>query len=353
MKKKILIQSADDKSQKWSEAFKKSDFELTPLHGSPVWSPIFLLKEAILKGGVVGYVFRYLNDYKSLLKTLTRFMAELLTIALCLLLKIKIFWICHNVDKESIKFFPDISRLRRSILAKVAQRIFVTDKLLVPHANFQFPHYKNKIFAVSFGVVHKNVQILSNEERTAIEFIKKIKESQKDVMVFLCTGTPESEKSKHFDFLCSLIANSSATRLIAIVSGHFKGTKRGEDLFNQYKICPNILVYENYTVFSCEFILKYVDFYFRGYDDFSVPYSAYEAITFKKPLLALNMGFLPEFIEKYNLGCTLKSDFSNINDCLARLKKFNSSSCENFEVSHNWNSLMLALVECFKQAEMV
>ncbi|MGM0858918.1 MAG: hypothetical protein ACQEW0_17890 [Pseudomonadota bacterium] len=350
--KKIIIQKDDLKSFKWAELAKVSGIKFLPQPGSPIKAPFFLIKEAACRGVPSGYVVRYLNDYPALLKTLLRLISEIFLVALCTLFNIKVFWICHNVDKESSTHYPRISKLRRWMFSLIAKRIFVTDPLLIPHAKKYFPVHAHKIDSISFGRLDLSYEADYYKEKAAIEFLEKkqieAKSEGMEPLVLFCAGSPGNNKYLHFDHMENLIAagRRAGYQIIAVVAGDFLKSIRGSILLEGYKKNPAIFAFESFTQFSPAFICQYVDFYWRGYDDYSVPFTIYESSTLKKPVLSLQSGFLPEMIEAYHLGEVITYPFDDIGIVLDKLKKSVSGYLyDSFLNEHEWLSLSLKLKE--------
>src|SRR5690606_14019778 len=114
-------------------------------------------------------IIRYLNDYPSFLKTILRTFSEFFLIGICKIANIKVFWICHNVDRESTQHFPKISELRRNIIAFYSLRIFVMDTLLVEFAKHTFPKHRDKIDYISFGEIEGNTH--GSGDKDSISFL--------------------------------------------------------------------------------------------------------------------------------------------------------------------------------------
>lgn len=351
-RKLVLIQKDDNKSFKWAEAAKESDIELLPQPGSPIKAPLFLLQTALRRGVPAGYVVRYLNDYASLAKTLLRLLSEMALVAFCTLLRIKLFWICHNVDKESSAHYPRISGFRRWMFAAMAKRIFVTDPLLVPHAKEHFPAHTHKIEGITFGEIQPEARFDKDRQNQAIAFIENKKQQAeaegKTPLVLFCTGAP-AKKSLHFDYMEDLLAagQKNGYRIIAIVAGGFMASERGKELLVRYKSHPDICVYETFTRFSSDFIRQYVDFYWRGYDDWSVPFTVYEAATLGKPIIALDTGFLPELVRGCGLGCVISLSDLEVGSFLDCLSSVSSGSFGGFLADREWGVLSRKLKEAF------
>lgn len=351
MTRLVIIQKDDDKSLRWAHAAKGTGLELLPQTGTPINAPLFLLKTTFRRGVPAGYVVRYLNDYPLLAKTLLRLVAEIALVLLCGLLRVSLFWICHNVDKESSAHHPRISRLRRQMFANRAQRVFVTDPLLVPHAKRHFPAHAQKITAITFGRVDPSGEFDHEEEQIAVDFLTEKLAEAKAVglspVVLLCTGAP-AEKSLHFDYLEALLiaAQQCGYRAICIVAGEFSESARGRALVGRYRTNCNIYIFPHFTRFTPEFIAQYVDFYWRGYDDWSVPFTIYEAATFRKPVLALEAGFLPELVKTYGLGITTTPSFERIRSAFQDMRALASTNpFDDFLDDHDWSTLSRKLNE--------
>lgn len=352
-KKLIIVQKNDNKSFKWAKAAKESGIELLPQPGSPIKAPLFLLQTALRRGVPAGYVVRYLNDYGSLAKTLLRLFSEMILVALCTVLRIKLFWICHNVDKESSAYYSCISNFRRWMFATVSKRIFVTDPLLVPHAKEYFPAHAHKIEGICFGGIRPDCRADQDRRNQAIAFIDKKKQEaaaeDKKPLVLFCAGSPSNKKYLHFDYMEALLAagQKSGYRIIAIVAGEFVASERGRRLLQRFRSHPDVCVYETFTRFSPDFIHKYVDFYWRGYDDWSVPFTVYEAATLGKPILALDSGFLPELVRVCKLGCVISVSDLEVGSFPGFLSSVSSGSFEEFLANREWGVLSRKLQGAF------
>jgi len=168
-------------------------------------------------------------------------------------------------------------------------------------------------------------------------------------LVLLCTGAPR-KKCLHFDYLEELLSagRKKGHRIISIVAGEFTTSTRGKSLLERYEKHPDICVFGHFTRFSHDFIRQYVDFYWRSYDDWSVPFTVYEAVTLGKPILALDSGFLPEMIKAYNLGEITPYSFDVVSTSLAKLLNFVPGKPRDvFLREHCWAVLPLKLQEIF------
>lgn len=289
----IVFQKKDKKFLSWKNELSSININSYAVEGSAIKAPFFLLKLLLQKRSVKVYVFRYLNDYPSLFKTVLRLISELLVVLLSRIFNIRIWWICHNVDKETSMNYPYFSRIRRAMISRASVRIFTTNKLLIPYAKELFN--TSKVDSISLGFIEgkpiENISLESNINEDLIIWIKSHQSS--NTRFIFCAGTPES-KSLHFSLINSFIDNVNKydTKNVwyAIVIGTF--------VENNNKI---------YNIPSKHFvdkkiIIEYIDFYYRVMDDFSISYTLYEASEYELPIITENYGILPEIIEYYQNG---------------------------------------------------
>ncbi|ANS84199.1 hypothetical protein VSVS12_00382 [Vibrio scophthalmi] len=337
-----VIQKNDVKSKNWKlSSDDELHFEL--LKASQILDPIYLLLEIFKKKSIPNFfIIRYLNDYSSVWKSLLRLFSEFATLVLCKLLNISVYWICHNVDNESITNFPLITKWRRFLVRKACKTIFVTNKLLVKSAQKIFPD--KDIRSISFGLVQKN----SNFDKELESLIGlKLSESNSTIRI-LITGSPVP-KSKHFDYIERLILKCRELNIgiSVLVGGEFEKNIRSLNLLSIYAQYPEILVYDRYINISDDFVRDNFNFYFRVYSDLSVPYTLYESCSLKIPMLTIDGFFLAELIKHSNIGFVLKKDFSNIDIILQEA----ISDCyyQKFLRDNNWGSLSKELLLSLKQ----
>jgi DNA-binding ferritin-like protein (Dps family) len=357
--KDLIIQKDDIKTGKWSMSFKKEGINLIPQKGSAIKAPFFLVYYILkTQNRPNGYIVRYLNDYPGLGKTLLRFFSEIFLIFLSRILNIRLFWICHNVDKESEAYFPSLSERRRNLFARNSEIIFVTDQLLIDKAKEVFPKHQHKIDFITFGVIENDRKDeIKPFEKEILKLINNRREYTElngyRFKVVFCAGMPKSEKSLHFDFLLELIemAKLNGIYLQAIVSGDFKNSERGNYLLKSYSGHEHIYLFDRYTQFSKEFVNKAVDYYWRGYSDYSVPYTVYEAATHKKPILALNNGFFRKFIKFYKLGESIDLNTGNFSEVIDEIEQ-DKFLYDEFLETHKWDVFAKKISNFFKNSRV-
>src|SRR6056297_2256396 len=146
----ILFQHRDDKVKQWGTVLKAHyGVRAEPMLETPIKLPVELIRWFRNDGKPKAFFFRYLSDNPSFLKTFIRFVAEWIALRLLQLKRVPIFWICHNVDRET-KHFHSLTDVRRRMVARSAERIFVMDEQLVDYAKSVFPEQAAKIDYLSF-----------------------------------------------------------------------------------------------------------------------------------------------------------------------------------------------------------
>lgn len=285
-------------------------------------------------------IYRYLNDYPSIIKTMLRTFIELSGVLLAFVLRIKVIWICHNVDRESVEYFPKITNMRRYVLEKQSDKIMVTDPLLVPHAEKQFPKSKDKIDYITFG---KSVSTKNENSAETVEKIKKFvmcqKQINKDIQIGFVAGninwkTSQFEKIPELIYVAENIKQSIAIVVIGPIGTYLNNNNK--PLYEELKKNKKILFLDGYHHLDLKEITKFIDFYWRVYLDLSLPWTVYEAAQYKKPILTQNIGFLGEVVKKYSIGYILEDDFSNLSFNLEKISNWDKNKSTEFIETHTW-----------------
>lgn len=289
----IIFQKEDQKFKCLKEALLRYNIYSTAISGSPIKAPLILLRYRFGKRIKIVYVFRYLNDYPNFFKSFLRMSSEVLIILIAKIFNIKLWWLCHNVNKETVSNFPKLTDLRRRIIVDNVDYIFTTNELLIPYAKKVF--HKDNIDSISLGFINKPLyENLIIDNNINMELTKWLKDHvcPKTKLIF-CAGS-NAQKVLHFDLIQSLLkvlnTNDSSFYWKAIVVGH--SIKHNTDIFNipiKYLVDSNL-------------IRKYVNYYYRVIDDFSISYTLFESCYYEKPLITENYGFLPDVINFYNIG---------------------------------------------------
>lgn len=346
-----LIQDYDIKTKNLAKEM--HGVELYGMKGSVNKIPIHIFKQILKrKKRPKAIILRYLNDSHSLIKSILRFITNIITVLVTKILGIKLIWICHNVDKESKEYFPFMVRIKRKIVIKLSDKILVTDKLLIKHAARILQVDSSKVDYITFGKPNTNKDISETEEihQRIIKFTKN--NEDKNTLIGFSIGNPNIKVLQPF-YTDELIkkAKQNGINLKIILGGPLGDFIKKHDLntYNNILSNPNILFLDGKIKFNEKYISQYVDFYWRVYDDYSVPFTVYNAAYYKKPILTMNKGFLKEMVSEYDLGSVLDSNMSNLKNAIYELKKDRITNFERFIEEHNWSvgarQLYRAIVE--------
>jgi len=321
----VVFGHRDNKYESIHEELKKVGVESGAVKvRHPVLSPFYLLKLLIQRKGVKVYIFRYLNDSRSLFIAYLRVISEILTIGIAKLFSIEIWWLCHNVDKETSSFHPRLTAIRRKNVVNNAKYIFTTNELLVSKAKELFKD-KNIDF-LSLGYIENgfvNIQPDRDEENNLLAWIQE-KDRNKSKFIF-CIGSPAT-KALHFQkinhFIETLNSQSHHIKWYAVVIGN--------------KVNENKYIYNvPYKMIVDSMLIKtYADFYYRILDDYSISYTLFEAANYKIPIITENYGIIPDIINKYNIGIVVDYNV----DVHSKLEnvRINDSAFESYLNENNW-----------------
>lgn len=340
----ILIQKDDYKARSWSSAARNLGTQIHPAPGSPIAIPLWILRSMAGRQPPAAVVLRYLNSYPSLARSLLRFASELATLGLSRLLGIRVVWICHNVDRESAGLHPRLTALRRRVVARVASRILVTDRLLLPHARRAFPDAAEKIDYTSFGAplgddTHADA---SDVTEGVLEFAREVRsrvQAGARALIGFYLGSP-ADKVVHFGSIRPLISRAAdlGVDLHLVILGPLDEflRQRYPAVLDYMSRSPRVF-YRGVRVRIDEArVAPHVDFYWRGYADYSVPLSLYGAAAMRRPMLALDVGFLGEAVAQYALGAVVACDLSNLGNALRQLEAWQAGGADQFLATHSW-----------------
>lgn len=334
-----LIQEDDVKSEKLAKEI--DGIELFKMKGSTNLIPVHLVNQILKrKKKPKALVLRYLNDSNTFVKSLIRLITNTIAVLLAKLLGIKLIWICHNVDRESKVNYPLLVKIRRKMVTYLSDKILVTDKLLIEHAVRLLKVDRLKVDYLTFGrpqtLKRRNVDDYIYQK--IIRFVENTEDENS--LIGYSIGNPNLKVLQPFytDRLIKTAAKNGIN--IKIILGGPIGEFIKKHDFNEYKKIisnPNILFLDGKVRIDEEKISQYIDFYWRVYDDYSVPFTVYNAVYLNKPILTMDKGFLKEMVTEYDLGTVLENDMSDIVRTIDGLKRDRTKSFEKFKDTHNWS----------------
>jgi len=335
--KSLLIEDNDIKNLGWKMA--ADDYHLGKLDYhkySPIFSPFVIANRLFsTKNKLDGYCFRYLNDYPSLSKTLLRALAEAISILILKMFRKRVLWICHNVDAETESNYQVITKFRRGLLKRFSDRIFVTDKLLVPHA--QSLLRRKEIYVCSFGDTTKIISETGVDlPDKAKQWIFTLRKTNSTMKIGLWIG---SANKKNLDSLRLLVnlAKDQNKRFAFVVIGPISKvlSKIEPDIYKEIK--DNPYIYKHFDYFPLEISVWncYFDFVVKGLSDLSIGFTIYQAVSVKLPILTLSNSFIERVVEEYNIGVAVDIDNYNPYEVFKVLER-KDWAFENFSKVHSW-----------------
>lgn len=251
--------------------------------------------------------------------------SEVFIILIAKLFKIQIWWLCHNVDRETSMYHPRLTKIRRKNVVKHSKYIFTTNELLIPKAKELFKN--KKVDSLSLGFIENGFLKIKKNEEIENGLLNWIKEKNDGSSKFIfCIGSPAT-KSLHFKLINKFmdILNNQSTKFTwyAIVIGD--SVNESKYIFNiPYKLSINPSL-----------IKSYASFYYRIIDDYSMSYSIFEAAKFKIPIITENYGLMPEIISKYNIGIVI----NNHKNIISKIESFSAidANFDGFLKDNNWS----------------
>jgi len=300
----VFIQGSDFKAKQWAIHIKPHCVLFSS--ASELLTGIHRLK------GPKTIVFRYQNSQRSYLADLWYTLILLFVLLLRRPLALRIFWIMHNIDRETVDRYPLLTRIRRRILFRASEKVFVTDayfKALLFSTN-------DKVKSISFG--RKQGGTVSEKTMAEIIALREISD-----IVILCVGSA-GNKYVHFDRL-SLLQEEAARcdKKLSFILPEFVRYTKG-DVIN--------IVEKNLNESQLRGL---VDFIYRINDDISMPFTIYSACSAGIPLISSSEFFTSKIIAEYGLGFT-EEEFASVSESQLDAVQQNMN---RFLATRSWSSL--------------
>jgi glycosyltransferase involved in cell wall biosynthesis len=337
----VIVQKNDIKSRKWAKYIEKEFREVKIVNGSPMYMLPVTVKHI---RNVDCLVFRYLNDYPEIYKTLLRFVLECCTLFISCITEIKVLWICHNVDDGSYKNYPLIAKARRLLMAKLSHRVYVTAGELIEPASSNLGIKKNKIDSISFGKfdVSKN-----NVNKKFEKKCKSFSSGSEKMLVGLWVGNLKNKNmcslEKSLDLVKSKFSDSIKIIIVGSISSYLNENGYSK-LFEQLKNNSNILIYDGYLDVKESVLTHEIDFFWRGVTDLSIPETLYHAVSEKYPICTPSGTFFGKYVEKNDIGTSIDTkSCKDIERAMGYVKNWSKSNAEKFLANHKWRSLAMSL----------
>lgn len=345
----MLFPHRDEKTKLWGISLKdKYNINTIDLR----WHPFFHFFEIILCSlkyrSRPVYFFRYLGDYPDIFRTLIRLCADILTIAVCLIFGGQVRWIVHNVDRETFMHHPRILGVRRRMIGRVAQRIYVTDECLLPIARDFLGFSEQKLSVVTFGCpVTQGANDFTN---SIVERVGDAKSRLTPAPLFGLCATALVSKCEHLFRMEEVLQALNADRLSVIMilvcdvdsAPDFETRMVVEKLAGR----PDVIAYLKGGFVSESALKGRVDFVYRSLSDQSIPYTLYNAAQAEIPVLTHDVGLTGTLVRLTGIG-VVWDDLLEKNCCELKnmLTCVSSQSYRDFLVRRSWERGADALAE--------
>ena len=310
----------DFKFKNWASALPAATFKSSQ---GTYASFLALIFYSIFSGKRVIVFYRYLNVKKCFLQELLKLLLDCIVFFLGILRIIEIRWIMHNVNEETYSRYAMIVSVKRSVLSRVARRVFVTSESLVDQVSIN----RGSIDVISFGreVNTDEKKIGTNELNRKIRIWKSSLETEPTYVGIVTRWTDKENESLK---LINIALKNNNRGTIGIV---YLGKKTG--------IENNSLLEINVRI---PYFLKElnVDFVFKTLSDKSLPYTMYSAATAAIPIISSKNSFFSSDLKKYCLGNYAES----YNEIISIIENYDKSCGEKYLNDFSWKRGAKALI---------
>lgn len=305
----VYFQGRDAKAQQWVEHFS------VPVHH---FETLRHMLEILWSSGANDVlVFRYQNNPPKLLSALAVLIVLYLVLLKARAYKMAVVWICHNVDQDTLPHHKWIERIRRRLLARRADVVFVLDPFFVKHC------MRPDAMPITFG--------RKMDGSTRAETIASIKDLAQRVDRVILIAGQDGGKYKAFQRIPELQDHFRALGIRAgfVVAGMAADRSFSTEVeVNILRICePNLRESD---------LRELVHFVYRENADISIPYTIYAAATAGIPVITSDDSLLAKILLRERIGKPigmLSSEGESAYDF------------EDFLVRHDWGSLQAALAK--------
>lgn len=305
----IYLQGTDFKAREWAKHFPSLPSFFTTIRDS------FKMLTRSRSGDVI--IYRYQNNPERLLTAVADTTLLFFQLLKCQLLSIRVVWICHNVNQDTLPYHKWLEFLRRSALLRFSDHVLVLDQAFLPFVG------RDDAVVISFG--RKRDGFIS------IDNLKKITEFCKSRDLCILIASQDLNKYLSFERIPTLHARLSP------LYGNIGFITAGMDEDRRFspKIEQDILRVNERNIDEKK-LSRLVDFIYRENDDISLPYTVYAAATARIPILTDEKNLLSTIIRRERIGMTIQE--------LENGEKLpHEGAFQTFLDNHRWDSLANAL----------
>ncbi len=310
MDKMVFMMFADEKTLNWGRSAQA--LRVGRIEGSdrnPILFPIDALNQVIrLPKRRLAFCFRYLNDYPSRSLTLLRLISEIGTILIAKIFKTKIFWIIHNVDKETSEFHPKISKLRRKLVQLSSDKIFVTSHDLCDFAATELGVDPRSLDIACFGP-HLEEEAYKTKEISTLKYWYK-QQKRDSSYVGLWIGSLTQKKVDGLEQIDQWVkaGETNTDKISFIIVGPSKDEleRVSPALYDSIVNSDRVFFYEGKLQIPYTDWPEICDFIFKPLNDLSIPLTLYNAASARVPYVAFEGTFLGDLISRFRLGASVE-----------------------------------------------
>ncbi|SEO98088.1 hypothetical protein [Aquisalimonas asiatica] len=344
----------DRKARELVRAIRQRGGQAAELKLYPFTAWFHFMRPGGASGGDVA-VIRYLNDHPSLVVSLLKPVGDILTVTVFKLRRVRVFWLCHNLDRETEKYWPLVSRFRRRIWERVSERILVTDPLLMDAANTVFYRVRHKVAPITLGLLPKDKRFNRKEaEREAREFLRSggvTEDGRRRTLNILCAGV-SGKKYLHFDLLPQLergLREAGWEPRILVVTRFQKGGvwSRGKDYSGFIEWCDraeSVLLLRDYIDIDEQEWADDIDLVWRSMSDWSFAFTLLNASAAGIPILSYQSGAMGLIVEKAGLGASISWDFCDLDEKVKAALAVPETNFQVFLEKRSWDNAARVLM---------
>jgi len=340
---RVLFAIDDFKTLCWSRYFDQA--RCCAVNPGPGFFPrlLQLLPGLVGRRRVDVFVFRYLNDSRCALKSLLLVVREALTIFICRLSGVRVIWLLHNIDRETVCYYPRLTRLRRTLVHVASERILVTDPNLVEVAA-RHGIRAGKLDWICFGAPFREPPDTVNQ--TLKQHIAAFRSAlhnagAKQVLLGLCVSAPAVKKTHFLDAVTVVgrTGRSPGATVALVMIGTFPQDPEFDRARQEILASPYIMLIEEAIAVNEYYIADEIDFFYRSMNDQSVAYTSYVASALEKPLFTQARGALAMMVERERLGFVIPRDESDVPGFIAgSMQRWQPRGGRDFLATRNWET---------------
>ncbi|WP_038052666.1 glycosyltransferase [Thioalkalivibrio sp. ALJ1] len=346
---RIVFVGDDPKARQFVEALRQHgrDAEAWGAYPFTAWKHL-LARRVVSRGDVI--VIRYLNDNPSWFVSIGKPFGDVLTLLVARVRGIRVYWLCHNLDRETESYWPLISSLRRWLYARQAEAIAITDPALMAAAPAVFGRHRHKVFPMSMGLLPKRRRFNKPELEDQVRNFFSRDPACKHQLNILCAGV-SGPKYLHFDLLPVLeerLRQLGWSPRIAVVTrflrkGEWSRGKNYRSFINWCEKTPSVLLVKRYIDLDESEWADDVDLIWRAMGDWSFAFTLLNAARARIPVLAFDSGGVGAIVRQEEIGATVAWDFSNLGEAVQTALSTPSENYEKFLGQRSWSKAAQSL----------